>query len=78
VLFIDIVGYSKLSINQQTELLEQLKGMVHGSEEARAAETEGKTHPDRDGRRDGVGLPHESGSAGAMCARTRPGRQSAS
>jgi TolB-like protein/class 3 adenylate cyclase/Flp pilus assembly protein TadD len=42
VLFIDIVGYSKLSINQQTELLEQLKGMVHGSEEARAAETEGK------------------------------------
>jgi hypothetical protein len=28
VLFIDIVGYSKLPINQQTELLETLKKVV--------------------------------------------------
>ena len=32
VLFVDIVGYSKLLINEQTELLEHLKGMVRGSE----------------------------------------------
>ncbi|MEO5717316.1 MAG: adenylate/guanylate cyclase domain-containing protein [Chthoniobacterales bacterium] len=42
VLFIDIVGYSKLLINQQSELLEHLKEMVLESEEARAAEAEGK------------------------------------
>ncbi|MEO6969384.1 MAG: adenylate/guanylate cyclase domain-containing protein, partial [Chthoniobacterales bacterium] len=42
VLFIDIVGYSKLLINEQTELLEHLKGMVRGSEQVRSAEAEGK------------------------------------
>ncbi len=42
VLFIDIVGYSKLLINEQTELLEHLKVMVRGSEQVRAAEAEGK------------------------------------
>ena len=42
VLFVDIVGYSKLLINEQTELLEHLKGMVRGSEQVRAAEAEGK------------------------------------
>ncbi len=42
VLFIDIVGYSKLLINEQTELLEHLKRMVRGSEQVRAAEAEGK------------------------------------
>ncbi len=31
VLFLDIVGYSKLLINEQTELLEPLKEMVRGS-----------------------------------------------
>ncbi|MEP6602006.1 MAG: adenylate/guanylate cyclase domain-containing protein, partial [Nitrospirota bacterium] len=42
VLFVDIVGYSKLLINEQSELLEHLKGMVRGSEQVRAAEAEGK------------------------------------
>ncbi len=42
VLFIDIVGYSKLLINEQTELLEHLKEMVRGSEQVRAADAEGK------------------------------------
>ncbi|MEO6783313.1 MAG: adenylate/guanylate cyclase domain-containing protein, partial [Bradyrhizobium sp.] len=42
VLFVDIVGYSKLLINEQTELLEHLKGMVRGSEQVSAAEAEGK------------------------------------
>ncbi len=42
VLFVDIVGYSKLLINEQRELLEHLKEMVRGSEQVRAAEAEGK------------------------------------
>ncbi|MEO7167650.1 MAG: adenylate/guanylate cyclase domain-containing protein, partial [Chthoniobacterales bacterium] len=42
VLFIDIVGYSKLLINQQSELLEHLKEMVLESKEVRTAEAEGK------------------------------------
>ncbi len=42
VLFVDIVVYSKLLINAQSELLEHLKEMVRGSEQVRAAEAEGK------------------------------------
>jgi hypothetical protein len=42
VLFIDIVGYSKLLISEQSELLEQLKEMVRNSPEAQAADSEGK------------------------------------
>jgi TolB-like protein/Tfp pilus assembly protein PilF len=42
VLFIDIVGYSKLLINEQSEVLEHLNGMVRGSEQVRAAEADGK------------------------------------
>src|SRR6266550_6480492 len=42
VLFIDIVGYSKLLINQQSELLETLKKIVRGTEQVRAAEAAGK------------------------------------
>ncbi|MBA3649964.1 MAG: hypothetical protein H0W66_00420 [Chthoniobacterales bacterium] len=42
VLFIDIVGYSKLLINEQSELLEHLKTMVRSSEQVRAAEAAGK------------------------------------
>jgi len=38
VLFIDIVGYSKLLINAQTELLQQLNEVVRGTEQFRAAE----------------------------------------
>ncbi|MFN2507845.1 MAG: adenylate/guanylate cyclase domain-containing protein [Chthoniobacterales bacterium] len=42
VLFIDIVGYSKLLISEQSDLLEKLKAMVRRSEEVRTAEAEGK------------------------------------
>jgi TolB-like protein/Tfp pilus assembly protein PilF len=42
VLFIDIVGYSKLSINEQSEQLETLKKIVRGTEQFRRAEAEGK------------------------------------
>src|SRR5204863_1456768 len=42
VLYIDIVGYSKLNIHEQSELLETLKKVVRGTEQVRAAEEEGK------------------------------------
>ena len=42
VLFIDIVGYSKLNIHQQSDQLETLKAIVRGTEQFRVAEAEGK------------------------------------
>ena len=42
VLFIDIVGYSKLSINEQSAQVEILKRIVQGTEQFRQAEAEGK------------------------------------
>jgi adenylate cyclase len=60
VLFIDIVGYSKLLINQQTEQLETLKTIVRGTEQFRLAEAEGKL----------VRLP--TGDGGALVFRNNP------
>jgi len=42
VLFIDIVGYSKLLIDQQTALVKELNEKVRNTEEFRAAEGAGK------------------------------------
>jgi class 3 adenylate cyclase len=42
VLFIDIVAYSKLPINQQTDLVKQLNEQVRNTEEFRAADAAGK------------------------------------
>jgi hypothetical protein len=42
VLFIDIVGYSKLLITDQSEQLQKLKEIVRGTEQFRRAEAEGK------------------------------------
>jgi class 3 adenylate cyclase len=42
VLFIDLVGYSQLLINQQSEQLDILRKIVRGTEQLRAAEAEGK------------------------------------
>src|SRR5947207_7796015 len=42
VLFIDIVGYSKLLITEQSEQLQTLKEIVRGTEQFRLAEAEGK------------------------------------
>jgi class 3 adenylate cyclase len=42
VLFIDIVGYSKLLINEQRESLEELNQVVRGTEAFRGAEAAGK------------------------------------
>ena len=42
VLFIDIVGYSKLLINEQSEQIQTLKEIVRATEQFRLAEAEGK------------------------------------
>jgi len=42
VLFIDIVGYSKLLVNEQSGLLRELNELVSGTHEFREAEAEGK------------------------------------
>src|SRR5260370_15525888 len=42
VLFIDIVGYSKLLINEQSEQIQTLREIVRGTEQFRVAEAQGK------------------------------------
>src|SRR5213595_4161804 len=59
-LFIDIVDYSKLLINQQSEQLETLRKIVRGTEQFRAAEAEGKL----------LRLP--TGDGGALVFRNTP------
>jgi class 3 adenylate cyclase len=51
VLFTDIVGYSKLPINQQRALVERLNEIVRGTDEYQAAEKAGRliTIPTGDG-----------------------------
>ena len=41
VLFIDIVGYSKLLHNQQSEVLRELNEVVRGTEQFRSADSGG-------------------------------------
>jgi hypothetical protein len=55
VLFIDIVGYSKLFINEQSQQLQKLKEIVRGTEQVRLAEAEGKL------------LRLSTGNGGALC-----------
>ncbi len=57
VLFIDIVGYSKLLIGEQSELVRQLKEVVAGSDQVRLAEKQDKLVSLAHGRRRGVGFP---------------------
>jgi class 3 adenylate cyclase len=42
VLFVDIVGYSKLLITEQSEQIQTLKKIVRGTEQVRLAEVESK------------------------------------
>src|SRR5262245_26233 len=42
VLLIDVVGYSKLLVNEQIELLQELNRIVRSTESFRAAESAGK------------------------------------
>src|SRR5437660_7365245 len=60
VLFIDIVGYSKLLINEQSEQIQKLKQIVRATEQFRVAEAEGKL----------LRLP--TGDGGALVFRTSP------
>src|SRR5437773_5946132 len=60
VLFIDIVGYSKLLINEQSEQLQTLKEIVRGTEQFRIAEAEGQL----------LRLP--TGDGGALIFRNNP------
>jgi adenylate cyclase len=67
VLFIDIVGYSKLLINEQSEQIETLKKIVRGTEQFRVAEAEGKLLRLPTG--DGVALVFRTNvEAPALCA----------
>src|SRR5215475_15412952 len=60
VLFIDIVGYSKLLIDEQREQIQELREIVRGTEQFRLAEAEGKL----------MRLP--TGDGGALVFRTSP------
>ena len=60
VLFIDIVGYSKLRTNEQSAQMEKLREIVRGTEQYRAAEAEGKL----------LRLP--TGDGGALAFRNNP------
>jgi len=42
VLFIDIVGYSKLLINEQSEQIQTLREILRGTEQFRLAKAEGE------------------------------------
>jgi class 3 adenylate cyclase len=42
VLYVDIVGYSRLLIHEQSDLVRRLKEIVRGTEQVRQAESEGK------------------------------------
>src|SRR6059058_924543 len=67
VLFIDIVGYSKLLIHEQLEYLEKLREIVRATETFRAAQREGKLMrlPTGDG---GALVFHTSPEAPVSCA----------
>src|SRR5881296_3902653 len=60
VLFIDIVGYSKLLINQQSEQMQTFREIVRGTDQFRTAEAEGNL----------LRLP--TGDGGALVFRTSP------
>ena len=72
VLFIDIVGYSKLSINDQNAAVEELNQVVRGSEQFQKAEAAGRLLKIRDRRWHGLGLLYQSRSACAMRGRDQP------
>jgi len=60
VLFVDIVGYSKLLINEQSERIQELREIVRGTKQFRLAEAEAKL----------MRLP--TGDGGALVFRTSP------
>ena len=77
VLFIDIVGYSKLLITEQSKRLQTLKEIVRGTEQFRLAEAEGKLLrlPPATAR---LCVSHKSGSTGFVRAGNQQGAQESS
>ena len=66
-MFVDIVGYSKLLISDQSQRLQELKEIVRGTEQFRIAEAEGKLQRLPTG--DGVALVFRNNSAAlVLCA----------
>jgi hypothetical protein len=65
VLLIDVVGYSKLLVNEEIEFLQELNQIVHrmfsGSRNNR------QIHPNADRRRDGAAFFSQPRRAGAVC-----------
>jgi len=66
VLFIDIVGYSKLRTTEQSAQIEKLREIVRGTEQFRTADTEGKLLRLPTG--DGGALVFRSLEAPVVCA----------
>jgi hypothetical protein len=58
VLFIDIVGYSKLRTNEQSAQIEKLREIAHGTGQFRTGDAEGKL------------LPLPTGDSGALVFRS--------
>src|SRR2546429_8093841 len=81
VLFTDIVGYSKLPINQQRALVERLNEIVRGTDEFHIAETAGGVvrNPNRGGLTAGFFYnPRNAGGRGVGIkrgAQKKPGIQ---
>jgi len=60
VLFIDVVGYSKLLINEQSGQIQMLKEIVRETKQVRLAEAEGQITSFTDGRRWHACFPKQS------------------
>ena len=77
VLFIDIVGYSKLSINEQRAAIDELNQVVRSSEQFQKAEAAGPINQNPNRRRHGTGFLQEPGRASAMRLGDQPRPQRA-
>ncbi len=78
VLFIDIVGYSKLLINEQRDQIQKLKAIVRGTEQFRVAEAEGKLLRLPTGDGGALGFSDYSGSTGVVRNRDQQGAEESS
>ena len=77
ILFLDIVGYSKLLVDEQKELVQELNQIVRETEQFRTAEAEGKLTrlPTGDGMV--LRIYEQSRSAGGVRARNQQDAENA-